>query len=127
MKNKKIFISYDFSNKEKYLKFHQELTKFLKIGHNQVYSFVFAKHQKFKNNQDMMDQALNKIKKSDILIAEISNKQIGIGIEVGYAKALKKYIIYIRQQNSEYSTTVGGISDLIIEYSDIKDLIKKIP
>lgn len=127
MKNKKIFISYDFSKKDDFSDFHQQLTKFLKKEGNSVYSFVFDNHQKFKNHQDMMSQALKKIQECDILIAELSNKKIGIGIEVGYAKALKKYIIYIRKQNSKYSTTVGGISDLIIEYKDITDLIKKIP
>lgn len=75
MKNKKIFISYDFSKKEKYTKFHQKLNKFLTKEGNNVYSFVFAKHKKFKNDQDMMNQVFDKIKESDILIAELSNKK----------------------------------------------------
>ena len=116
MKNKKVFISYDFSNREKYIDFHRKLKIYLEKENNQVYSFVFDNHQKFKNDKSMMDKALNKIKENDVLITELSNKQIGIGVEVGYAKALKKEIIYIRKKNSEYSKTVGGVASLIIEY-----------
>lgn len=127
MKNKKIFIAYDFSNKEIYVNFHRKLKLYLEKDGNQIYSFVFDKHPKFKNDKDMMEKALNKIEESDVLIAELSSKQIGIGVEVGYAYALKKEIIYIRQLNSEYSKTVGGVASIIIEYKNIDDLIKKIP
>lgn len=127
MKNKKVFIAYDFSNREKYTDFHRKLKIYLENKDNQVYSLVFDKQPKFKDDKDMMNKALSKIKQSDVLIAELSTKQIGIGLEVGYAKALKKEIIYIRQLNSEFSKTVSGVANLIIEYQNIDDLIKKIP
>ena len=41
-----------------------------------------------------MKQATADIDKCDILIAETSDRGIGIGIEVGYAKAKKKPIFY---------------------------------
>jgi len=62
------------------------------------------------------------IDNSDILIAETSNKGIGIGIEVGYAKAKGKPLIYLRNQNAEHSTTVSGICDFQIIYKNIHDL-----
>ena len=86
--------------------------------------FVFVDNYKFDILQEkqMMSQAMKDIENCDILIAETSEKGIGIGIEVGYAKAKDKIVIYLRQQNAEHSTTVSGISDFQIVYSNSEDL-----
>ena len=86
--------------------------------------FVFVDNYKFDilHEKQMMSQAMKDIENCDILIAETSEKGIGIGIEVGYAKAKGKIVIYLRQQNAEHSTTVSGISDFQIIYSNSKDL-----
>ena len=86
--------------------------------------FVFVDNYKFDILQEkqMRSQAMKDIENCDILIAETSEQGIGIGIEVGYAKAKGKIVIYLRQQNAEHSTTVSGISDFQIIYSNSKDL-----
>jgi 2'-deoxynucleoside 5'-phosphate N-hydrolase len=83
-----------------------------------VREFVFLPGQE----KEMMQKALVEIKKSHIVIAEASTKPIGVGIEVGYAKALSKPIIYLRKCNSEKSTTLSGISNHSIVYSDTNHL-----
>jgi len=85
---------------------------------------VFVDIYKFDPSQEqqMMQQALTDIDKCDLFIAEVSNKAIGIGVEAGYAKAKGKPVIYIRQPGAEHSTTVSGISDFQIVYSDPIDL-----
>jgi len=90
--------------------------------------FVFADTFKFSSDQEkeMMRQAILSIDDCDLLIAETSNKAIGIGIEVGYAKAKGKPVIYLRNRNKEHSTTVSGISDFQIIYDDVKDLREKL-
>lgn len=70
-----------------------------------------------------MRSALKKIDESDLLIVELSNKVIGIGVEAGYAKAKGKKIIYIHKIGSEISTTVEGISDIKIMYKNISNLL----
>lgn len=89
-----------------------------------ISSFVFVDHYKFNISQEkqMMLQAMQDIENCEILIAETSEKGIGIGIEVGFAKAKGKIVIYVRHQNAEHSTTVSGISDFQIIYSNNKDL-----
>ena len=89
-----------------------------------ISSFVFVDHHQFNLTQEreMMEQAMADIDSCDLLIAETSDKGIGIGVEVGYAKAKSKPVIYIRQKNKEHSTTVSGISDFQIVYVDINDL-----
>jgi len=90
--------------------------------------FVFVDRYNFDSAQEkqMMEQAIKDIGNCDLLIAETSYKAIGIGIEAGYAKAKGKPIIYLREQNKEHSTTVSGISDFQILYSDINDLQNKL-
>ena len=70
----------------------------------------------------MMQQAMAAIDDCDILIAETSDKAIGIGIEVGYAKAKGKPVIYVRHADAAHSTTVSGISNFQIIYTNNADL-----
>ncbi len=89
-----------------------------------ILSFVFVDNYTFDFAQEkqMMNQAMVDIDHCDILLAETSHKGIGIGIEVGFAKAKGKPIIYLRQKEAEHSTTVSGISDHQIIYTNINDL-----
>lgn len=90
--------------------------------------FVFADKYYFTSRQEreMMTTALKEINSCDLLIAETSDKAIGIGIEAGYAKAMNKPVIYLRHANSEHSTTMSGISDWQIVYTNENDLTIKL-
>jgi len=63
-----------------------------------IQPFVFVDNYAFSpaREKQMMQQAMNDIDRCDLLIAKTSDKGIGIGIEVGYAKA-KKQTRYLRQ------------------------------
>lgn len=93
-----------------------------------IIPFVFVDNYLFDAEQEkeMMQQAMADIDKCDLLIAETSDKAIGIGIEAGYAKARNKTVIYVRKKEAEHSTTVSGISDLQIIYDDCNDLQKQL-
>lgn len=86
--------------------------------------FVFIDNYNFNSSQskEMMQAAFTEIDKSSLLIAEVSDKAIGIGVEVGYAKAKNKPVIYLRNINAEHSTTVAGASDHTLIYKDPTDL-----
>jgi nucleoside 2-deoxyribosyltransferase len=90
--------------------------------------FIFVDHYKFDLSEErqMMQKAMAEMDKCDLLLAETSEKGIGIGIEVGYATAKGKPVIYLRQQDAEHSSTVSGISDFQIIYLDIIELKKKL-
>ncbi len=75
-----------------------------------------------KQERQMMQQAFAAIDQCDILVAEASDKAIGIGVEVGYAKAKGKPVIYIRHTDRDHSSTVSGVSDFHIFYIDVNDL-----
>ena len=90
--------------------------------------FVFVNNYLFDKSRqkEMMQQAFFDIGRADILVAETSDKAIGISVEVGYAKAKGKIIIYLRQMNAEHSTTVAGTSDHQIIYNNVNDLGMKL-
>ena len=87
-------------------------------------SFVFVNRYQFGAGEEiqMMAQSMKDIDQSSILIAETSDKAIGIGIEAGYARALNKPVIYMRNVNAKHSTTLSGISDYRIIYGDLSDM-----
>jgi 2'-deoxynucleoside 5'-phosphate N-hydrolase len=111
-------------------KFLTEELKIIKqiLGQCNIDPFVFADTYNFKpaREKQMMQQAFAAIDACDLLIAETSDKAIGIGIEVGYAKAKGKSIIYLRNNAAEHSTTVSGASDYKIVYNDVLDLSNKL-
>lgn len=89
-----------------------------------IVPFLFADRYQFAPAQEqvMMQQAMKDIEQCTMLVAETSDKAIGIGIEAGYAKAKGKPVIYIRRNTAAHSTTLSGISDYQIIYADVNDL-----
>ncbi|MGL4585054.1 MAG: hypothetical protein ACRCVU_18975 [Flavobacterium sp.] len=86
--------------------------------------FVFIEHYTFRLDQEkeMMIQAMKDIDESCCLLAETTDKGIGIGIEAGYAKSQGKPVVYIRRADASHSTTMSGLSDYYVLYKDIEDL-----
>jgi 2'-deoxynucleoside 5'-phosphate N-hydrolase len=89
---------------------------------------VFVDKYQFKTGEEkeMMQTACTEIQAADFLIAEVSEKAIGVGIEVGFASALQKTVIYLRKEGTEYSTTIGGIANHQIVYANTQDLIVRL-
>jgi len=85
---------------------------------------VFATAHIFTPDQqrEMMAATVADLRAADLLIAEVTYKAIGVGIEVGYAAALGKPVISMRRAGSEPSTTVGGLATQAIVYRSPDDL-----
>jgi 2'-deoxynucleoside 5'-phosphate N-hydrolase len=116
------YISISYSKRKFLQKELDAIADALKIF--SITPFVFVDNFSFSPEQEneMMRQAFAEIDKCDLLIAETSDKAIGIGIELGYAKAKNKPAIYVRNKNAEHSTTAAGASDYKIIYNDADDL-----
>jgi nucleoside 2-deoxyribosyltransferase len=122
----KAYISVSFSERKL---LDKELTVITDVLNEfKIEAVVFVDRYKFDLTQErqMMQQAMADIDTCDLLIAETSHKGIGIGIEVGYAKARNKPVVYIRRNTAEHSTTVSGISDFQIHYRDNGDLKRQL-
>lgn len=90
--------------------------------------FIFVDHYHFSACEEkvMMQTAFSEIDRSDILIAEVSTKAIGVGLEVGYAVAKNKPVWYLRNSSAPHSTTVSGAAHEHILYRDEQDLIEQL-
>lgn len=118
---KRIFISYSFSNKDKYRQFHEDLLGYFSRKSIEVFAFVFDFKQKV-NNKTLMKNAFKEIEKSDLLLAEVSDKSVGVGIEVGYAKAKGIKTAYLYKKDSVLQPTIAGTVDYLVEYSSSDDV-----
>jgi len=89
-----------------------------------VTALIFVRAYDFRPDEAaiMMATTLREVRAADLLIAEVSYKAIGVGIEVGMAAALGKPIVYVRQVTAEPSTTVGGLAAATVVYHDAADL-----
>ena len=119
---KRIFVSYSFINKEKYRQLHEELLGYFSGKSIAVYAFVFDFRQKV-DNKTLMENAFREIEKSDLLLAEASDKSVGVGLEVGFAKAKQIKTAYLYKTGSEFQQTIAGVTDYFIEYKSASDII----
>ena len=121
---KKAYLAISYSNRKFFNKEVKTLIELCKINDVELLSFVDKYNFQENEEKEMMKTAFLEIDKSDFLIAELTTKSIGVGIEIGYARAKGKPIIYLRKKNSEYSTTASGSSTYSIEYENENDLIE---
>ncbi|WP_420553078.1 nucleoside 2-deoxyribosyltransferase [Tenacibaculum aiptasiae] len=122
---KKGYLAISYSNRKLFDKEVKNLIELCFINNIELLSFVDKYNFKENEEKEMMKTAFNEIDKSDFLIAELTTKSIGVGIEIGYAKAKEKPIIYLRKKGSEYSTTASGSSTHNIEYENENNLIEQ--
>jgi len=62
----------------------------------------------------------------DLIIAEVSEPSIGLGIELGWANMYNKPVVCFYKVGSQVSESIRMVTNQIFEYSDGEDLIKKI-
>lgn len=120
--SKKVFVSIAYKSRETFASELQAIVELLTSL--RLAPTVFVREYQFAPGeyQEMMQTALRHIRESDLLIAEVSHKVIGVGIEIGYAVALNIPIVYLRKISAPHSTTVGGVADCTISYENLADL-----
>lgn len=121
---KNCFLSLSFKNRENLNVEIATIIKVLKDFNFNTNVFVDKYYFGKGEEKKMMEMSCNDISASDLIIAEVSDKAISVGIEVGFAVALKKKVIYIRHLSSEYSSTIGGIVANHLVYNNKEDLEK---
>lgn len=62
----------------------------------------------------------------DLIIAEVSYPETGLGIELGWADILKIPIVCVYKKNSKISGSLKVITDMFLEYSNADDLLAKV-
>lgn len=119
---KKVYLAVSYKHRQQlsaeFAAIEQSLASFDMQSIDFVSQFTYTVGQE----KAMMKHACSMISSADLLIAEVSHKAIGVGIEVGYAVGAGVPVLYVRKQGTEYSTTVGGLAASIIVYADVDDL-----
>ena len=72
--------------------------------------------------QALMQRTFAIIDQSDLIMMEMSEKGVGLGIEAGYAYAQGKYLLIVLQKERELSSTMAGIATKIIHYDTLEQL-----
>jgi len=91
-----------------------------------TYSTLDENEEQFKNSSDWLFHAFKKIDKSDIFLAIVKSEKWSEGLlmEVGYVLAKKK--IFVLAINRKVKNTyLREMTDIIVEFNDTDDLIKK--
>lgn len=71
---------------------------------------------------ELMQRSFAEIEASDIVVVELTEKGVGLGIEAGYAYARGISLITIARKGSDVSTTLQGISQQVFLYDDFDEL-----
>jgi nucleoside 2-deoxyribosyltransferase len=71
---------------------------------------------------ELMKLTFEKIDICDLVVIDLTEKGVGLGIEAGYAYAKEIPIITVAKSGSDISETLEGISKKIIFYNNIEDL-----
>lgn len=123
---KKVYVSIGYDIRKRKAQEVQVIKEFLsRRGYRPM---VFVDEYRFADDeeQEMMDRAFQEIDESEFVIAEVSEKAIGVGIEVGYALGKGKRVLYLKDHSSPYSKTVGGSAQDFIAYASPEELASQL-
>jgi len=74
------------------------------------------------NPNELMALTFEKINKCDLVVIDLTEKGVGLGIEAGYAYAKGIPLITIAKSGSDISETLVGISKKVMFYDGIEDI-----
>lgn len=74
------------------------------------------------SSDQLMSLTFNEIDKSDVLVANVADWPIGVGVEAGYAFAKEIPIVCICPQDKKLANTIAGIASSVIRYIDHAEL-----
>jgi len=125
-KNFRIYITTSFNNGKNKEEI-ENLCYLVKSAGFEDFCFIrdIENYQKvFNDSIELMKRAKEEIEKSDFLLIDITDKPTGRAIEAGIAYTLNKKIIVIMKKGTQIKDTTRGISDEVIEYNNIEDIVK---
>jgi nucleoside 2-deoxyribosyltransferase len=76
-----------------------------------------------------MARSFEEIDSSDLVVVDLTEKGVGLGIEAGYAHARGIPVVTIARQGADISQTLRGISAQVLWYEgrdDLKRVVGKI-
>ena len=72
--------------------------------------------------EGLMNTTFAEIDRSHVLVADVADWPIGVGVEAGYAFAKGIPVICICQEGKPMANTVAGFASSVIKYNDYDEL-----
>jgi nucleoside 2-deoxyribosyltransferase len=72
---------------------------------------------------ELMDRSFAEIDGCDVVVVDLSEKGVGVGIEAGYAYARRIPVLAIAGHGADISTTLQGIAQKIGWYHQFDELV----
>lgn len=72
--------------------------------------------------RELMRKTFEEIESSDVVVVELTEKGVGVGIEAGYAHAKGIPVVTIARRGADISVTLRGISDTVLRYEHFDEL-----
>lgn len=72
--------------------------------------------------EELMQRTFAEIDSSDLIVVDLTEKGVGLGIEAGYAYAKGIPVVVIAKTGSDISATLQGISQKLFLYDEFDDL-----
>jgi len=118
----KAYISIDYVGRKKLNKEIIALGMALASANVEQHIFVDKNPMEEGQESELITKALQEIDLCNFVILECTHLNVTSCIEAGYAKAKRKPIVYLQNENTAISPILSGISNFHILYSSPKDL-----
>lgn len=118
----KAYVSVDHQSRKKLSK--EIIALGMALSTASVEQYIFVDKYTFEEGQEieLVQKALKEIDNSNFIIVETTYETVTSSVEVGYAKAKRKPIVYLQHENTPISPILYGLSNFHIKYANPKDL-----
>lgn len=114
---------------EAYKKLVKELTKFGNVLDEEVADDNVLIREESILDKDVFESLVDRLKRADLVFAEVTVPSLGVGYEIGYADKTNKRIIcvYDKTVTPKLTTMLRGNNRLkIIPYTNINEIINNL-
>lgn len=112
----KIYVGHSSS-----LDFKQELYRPLRKSKIDEKHDIVLPHE---DSDKLFDSKRHLRTECDLMVAEVSYPSIGLGIELGWADQFGVSVLCVYKEGSEVSSSLKAISEDIVSYTDVRDLVR---
>ena len=112
-----------------YKKLVKELAKFGTVLDEEVADDNVLGREASVSDNEVFESLVNRLKRADLIFAEVTVPSLGVGYELGYADSQNKRIIcvYDKTVMPKITTMLRGNNKLkIIPYTDINEIINNL-
>ena len=108
----------------------QTVYKFLKDRGHEItteFNINWKKRERYMSDEDIYRRDVEALKKSDVILAEVSKPSLGVGYEISFGEKLGKRVVCLVKEGIHLSAMINGNPILtLITYRDKNDLTEKL-